>query len=478
MKSAFEFPHAVEEKIQQELLAGRIAGPFSSPPLKNLHISPIGVQPKKVPGQFRLIHHLSYPHGSSVNDGIPRELASVQYATTTDAVNLIKQLGYGCFMAKTDIKHAFRIIPIRQDQYHLLGFRWQGAIYHDKTLSMGLSSACKIFESFSTALEWIAKQKLQIPCCIHILDDFLILARTENQCRMLLQRFLHLCAELGVPIADEKTVGPASCLSFAGIELDSVSMEARLPEEKIKKCIDLLQLWKNKKKITLRELQSLVGSLNFACQVVIPGRTFLRRLINLTIGVTQPHHRIRLSRGARLDMSLWLLFLKNFNGRSFILEDQWLTSTSLSLYTDASGSWGYGAILGSKWFHGKWPTEWKKLNIIILELFPIVVALEIWGPMIANKCILLFTDNLALVEVINKQSSKDVKLMVLVRHLVLNCLRLNILFRAKHVPGSRNVLADHLSRGRIHLFQNLAPHIEQVPEVVPTYRLPEAWTLS
>ena len=74
--------------------------------------SPLGVVPKKNPGEFRLIHHLSYPKGYSVNDGISSEYTSVSYATISDAIKQIKLAGPGCFLSKTDIKNAFRIIPI------------------------------------------------------------------------------------------------------------------------------------------------------------------------------------------------------------------------------------------------------------------------------------------------------------------------------------------------------------------------------
>ena len=67
-----------------------------------------------------MIHHLSFPKGTSVNDGIPDVETSVRYATVDDAIRLIKQAGPGCFLAKTDIKNAFRIIPINPADYHLL----------------------------------------------------------------------------------------------------------------------------------------------------------------------------------------------------------------------------------------------------------------------------------------------------------------------------------------------------------------------
>ena len=103
LKSAKDNPTSVTEKLSKELTAGRIVGPFDVPPFHPFRVSPLGIISKKSPGEFRLIHHLSYPAGSSVNDGIPKELATVRYATIDDAIRLIKSLGKGCFLAKTDI---------------------------------------------------------------------------------------------------------------------------------------------------------------------------------------------------------------------------------------------------------------------------------------------------------------------------------------------------------------------------------------
>ena len=86
---------------------------------------------------------------------------------------------------------------------------------------MGCSSLCNIFETFSTALEWIASTKLQASAVVHILDDFLFLAPSHDKCHRDLDHFIKLCGDIGVPIADEKTVGPVTCLQFAGITLDT-----------------------------------------------------------------------------------------------------------------------------------------------------------------------------------------------------------------------------------------------------------------
>ena len=90
-----------------------------------------------------------------------------------------------------------------------------------------------------------------------------------------------MCDDLGVPMAPEKTMGPSSVLCFAGIELDTDKMEARLLEleEKLRKCVTLIHEFLKRKKVFLKKMQSLIGLLNFTCSVVISGRTFLRRMI-------------------------------------------------------------------------------------------------------------------------------------------------------------------------------------------------------
>ena len=474
--SARLLPHIVDAKLTKELAAHRLAGPFDDQPLPQFRVSPLGVVPKKVQGEYCLIHHLSYPNGTSVNDGISYENSTVSYARIDDAVTLIKKVGSGSFLAKTDIKNAFRIIPIRPEDYNLLGMFWKGKYYYDRCMPMGCSSSCSTFEAFSTAIEWIAKHNCQIKHMLHLLDDFLIVAPSLEHCHSQLVNFLNLCEYLGIPMAPEKTVGPSNVLSFAGIELDTCRMEARLPNDKLLKCISLISDFMQRNKVTLRELQSLIGTLNFACSVVVPGRAFLRRLINLTKGAKRAHHYIRLNRSTKADLVVWQTFLHDFNGRSFFLQDGWFDSDTLQLYTDASGSCGFGAVFGNYWCYGEWPGYWKSLNIAILEFFPILLSILLWGSSMRNRRIIFFTDNLALVSVINNTTSRDATLLMFVRRLVLACLGFNILFRARHVPGIHNELADSLSRLQMQRFKRLAPAcMHPSPTVIPPDLLPQNW---
>ena len=126
----------------------------------------------------------------------------------------------------------------------------------------------------------------------------------------------------------------------------------------------------------------------------------------------------------------------------------------------------------------RWPSEWAYTNIATLEFFPIVLSLFLWGHEMKNRCILFFTDNEVLVHVINKQSCRDKILMSFVRQLVLICLRNNIVFKAKHVPGSRNALVDALSRLQVQTFQRLAPSfMDHSPADIPLHLQPQNWPL-
>ena len=177
----------------------------------------------------------------------------------------------------------------------------------------------------------------------------------------------------------------------------------------------------------------------------------------MAIGVKRPCHYIRITHEVREDLKTWLIFLQAFNGKSLMLPQHWLQSSSIGLCTDASRTLGYGAVLGPQWLFGRWDDEWKGQSITLLEFYPIVLAVSVWADSLGNKCISFHSDNRPVVDIINSQTSKDTKVMHLMRKLVLVCLRHDILFRAVHIPGINNNLADSLSLLQVEMFQALSP---------------------
>jgi hypothetical protein len=78
--------------------------------------------------------------------------------------------------------------------------------------------------------------------------------------------------------------------------------------------------------------------------------------------------------------------LKNSNGTSMFLHDRFLSNKTLDLYTDTTKSKGFGGVYGSRWFYGSFPDDWKVMNMI-LEFYPIILVLEIWGSLWKNHVV-------------------------------------------------------------------------------------------
>ena len=474
-------PGVVSANLADKVSKGCTVGPFPSPPFKNFQVSPIGLVPKKHSQKFRTIFHLSFPKSgtSSINYFIEKDDFSLQYITIDNAVAAIQEFGPSCFMAKTDIESAFRLFPVHPDDWELLGMFWNGFYYFDKVLPFGLRSVPFLFNQLSDAIEWILLSNCSISFVCHILDDFLIIeppASTmpfDSLCQASLSSMILTFRNLNIPISVPKTEGPCTVIQFMGIILDSKKMEARLPGDKVERIKTALQDFQSKRSTTLQELQSLIGTLNFACKVIPPGRPFLQRIIGLTRGVKKPHHQIKLTTGFYKDIQMWSLFINQWNGVRLFLSSSWDTSETFSLFTDASGSVGYGGFFQNSWFQGKWLPHQQLgqpgISILWHELFAINIACHLWGSQWTSKRIKFFCDNQGVVEVINSKKSKIPRIMDLVRDLTLCTLQHNFFFHAVHVPGKDNNIADSLSRFQMERFRQLAPQSNAAPDTIPAH---------
>ena len=140
-----------------------------------------------------MIHHLSFLFGASVNYFIPQEFCSEHYAKVDDVIRFIKRLGRGCTLSKTDVRSAFRIIPIHSSDYHLReSIQWEGNYYVDCCLPMGCASSCRTFnEALNTAKDWVAGNKLAITKHLTYFERLSDSEKSHEACDASLQRFLH-----------------------------------------------------------------------------------------------------------------------------------------------------------------------------------------------------------------------------------------------------------------------------------------------
>ena len=148
-------------------------------------------------------------------------------------------------------------------------------------------------------VEWILVNSYGIDDLLHYLDDFILAAPANSSiCASNLHVAVSVVVRLGLPLHPHKSLGPASCVVVLAIELVTVAQIARLPTDKFSSIHDALSQWSTRKFCKKRELQSLIGLLHHACMVVWPGRTFLRRVIDLLTCFRNDSHPIRLNSGA------------------------------------------------------------------------------------------------------------------------------------------------------------------------------------
>ncbi len=173
-------------------------------------------------------------------------------------------------MAKMDIRQAYRNIPVHPDDRPLLGLQWDGCVFVDATLPLnfGLRSAPLNFTAVADALQWIM-ERMGVEWVAHYIDDFITLGVADStECEHNATIMHEACARVGLAVAPEKDEGPTTALSFVGIELDSMVMEIRLPQEKLKRQKKALLDWRGRKSGKKRELLSLIGLLSHACKAV------------------------------------------------------------------------------------------------------------------------------------------------------------------------------------------------------------------
>ena len=461
----------VSSYLKAEHDAGRIMGPITAVDAEKagVHINRFGVIPKpNQPGKWRLIVDLSHPRGASINDGVDPGLCSLSYSSVDEAAVEIAKLGSGVVLAKLDIQSAYRNVPVHPDDRPLLGMAWEGQVFVDAVLPFGLRSAPKIFNALADALSWILRQKGACTM-IHYLDDFLLIGKPRSEeCAVSLELTQAVCRQLGVPLAMHKLEGPSNALVFLGIMVDTVAMELRLPSERLGRLTRTINQWRLKRACTKRDLLSLIGQLQHACRVVKPGRSFLRRMIDLSTTVKELHHFVRLNKGFRSDLEWWSMFLEGWNGVS-LLSTVARKPPDVMVTSDASGGWGCGAFSSSgEWFQFPWPENWKAVHITEKELIPIVIAATLWGSLWRGKTIQCWTDNAAVVAIVNSGRSRRSEIaMHLMRTLFFVMARFNLAIFATHVPGKENGVADALSRNNLPLFHAQVPRAAKVPSRIP-----------
>ena len=478
----------------------QFAGPFKRIPYEFYVQSPVGLvpkhqaeddhqgEPKTNPDEIvwstentRLIFHLSWPKNSSVNFFTPKEKYTVKYRDLDDAIHSCLETGPNCYLAKLDMKSAFRNLPVRKEDWMLLVMMArhpktnEKLFFMDKCVPFGHSISCCHFQRFFNAVEWILRHRTNKKAN-NYMNNFLLVALFEMACNNLVEVFLQVCTEIRFPVALDKTFWATQTTVFLGMLLNTRNQTISVPLDKREKAVKMLEKLFRSRKITHFNLQQLTSLLNYIARAVVPARAFTHRYYAKMKGVLKPHHHIRVDGEMKLDAQVWLTFLQDQSAVCCPFSDfkaNTVSAMELKFASDASRNpeLGYRAIFKNVWISGLWEpgfVEQCNPSIEYLELYALTVAIFLWIPLLSNKRVILFCDNEAVVYNVNASSASSSNSMFLIRAITLKCLRHNVRIFMRHVRGKMNVLPDLLSRNRLDKFWELAPvSMSRTPEKVP-----------
>ena len=205
---------------------------------------------------------------------------------------------------------------------------------------------------------------------------------------------------------------------FLGILLNGKCHKLMVPEDKVNSALQLINRICSKKKATVKELQTLAGTLNFLHKAIVPDHAFTRRIYNkyhskINEKKLNPYHHISLDLEFRNDCSIWRQFLINQDSlcRPFIDLDEGRTDNTLSFFMDASKvkNLGFGCYFNKRWSFGQWEKnfiEQEDPSIAYLELYALCAGVFIWEQELANMRIVIFCDNESVIHMVNNSSSK------------------------------------------------------------------------
>ena len=399
-----------EAAAAQELAEHHVAVP--PPGVHSPWVHATGAVPKgpaAAPTGARRIHDFARPSGGAVNDHIryvPRPFMTVR--------QFAEEVQPGGWMAKVDVHSYFHQLPAFPGHWPLLAFRVPAAslgtvaagqpdteveVWGTRVL-FGLRHGPEVADRFSQAIVRLMR-RMGWQVTYALLDDFNIHDTDRVRCMLGWHFLCAVLAHLGFVASLHKSAPPAQVMQTLGLEIDSRTMQVRLTQQRV---AQLVQEYSSKRRCSKRELDSLVGKLQWASDVIYGGSLLLNPVRRCGLTCRKPHYSVYLLREARLALAWWHSALQSFNGSRQILNKQPHPWQLLS--TDACGLWdtaeaGIGVFVDGG-FCGLSATACQQLfpdapaadaPIQLWELFAVLVAARLYGPYLSGQYWQLGVDN-------------------------------------------------------------------------------------
>ena len=456
-KGAEEFLNDMLSYIKKEFDNDAIIGPFEENPFDSgIKISPLNSVPKKDTSERRVILDLSFPRDFSVNkDEYMGEKIELVYPKVDDYIQLIKQKGRGCLLYKKDLRRAFRQILLCPLDYPLVSFIWKKHIFCDCVLSMGSRSVAYCCQRVTNAISFIMF-KIGI-CVLNYLDD-LASAETVDNASFAFSTLGSILERCGIEEAKNKFCPPNTIMTFIGVLFNTEKMTIEITHERLIEIQILLRNWLGRETASLKELQLVLGKLNFIAACVRPGRIFISRLLQWLKILNKnqsSREQIQIPEYVKMDILWWHKFLPHYNGVSLMLYEEW--SYPHEICSSDSCLKGCGGFWSGNYFHAFFPDQFyeRKYSITILEMFAVIVCLKLWGSNFKGKRIQMFCDNLSVCHCINTGKAKHLLLQQCLREVCFIATVNEFQVRMVHLESKENRISDLPSRWNLDVsYQN------------------------
>jgi hypothetical protein len=446
--SALKFPAEVDNYFSQEINFGAMLGPFPDPPFPDLHCSPLMTAPKDG-DKRRIIVDLSFSSGQthSVNstvskfvyNGTPFSLKLPTVEIICQALNIV---GKNVKIFQVDLARAFRQLHVDPFDIKFLGLFWRGAYYVDVSVPFGYRNGTHACLRVTDAIRFILWQSGIF--VFNYIDDIVGIA-PDSVADVHFKFTLNLLNKLGFYINNSKTVPPTSVATCLGIVFNLDLGVISIPLVKLQEVIALCTKFLNKKQISKKQLQALIGSLIYLHKAISPARMFVNRILALLRNMGEAT-AIAIDEGTKQDLQWFIACAHGVNGSAKIF--RWRQS-SYHIYVDASLK-GLGGVLQNFVYKLSLPHQ-PGWSIAHWEAINILVALRVFSSFIKGHKVVIWCDNKAAVSLFSSGRGIDPLLHSIARNLWLQQAVLDCELVFQHIRGADNKIADLLSRWDSHI---------------------------
>jgi hypothetical protein len=240
---------------------------------------------------------------------------------------------------------------------------------------MGLRTAALICQRLTNAVSFIYNKWGWF--AVNYLDDFGG-AEVWEKAEKAFVELGRLLKECGLEESLLKAWAPNTWMVFLGILFDTVNMTLSVTPERLYEIMLLLAKWSKKVEASKKDVQRLVGKLNFVAKCVRPGRIFISRMLEF-LRSFRGESVLPLPREFVKDLQWWSKFMVEYNGVSMMSVEEWSKPDEI-LASDACLV-GAGGWYNGNYFHCNFPDfiQNQGLHINALELLTVIVCMKLWG---------------------------------------------------------------------------------------------------